>query len=155
MNAFSVMCAELPDETSEYRKAVRQIIDDIEREHDLNHIQLAESIDVSLGTISNAHNKKSDLCATFLMRLGRRYGAGFLNPYFRLMDAQASPLDGSLTADILPLVMAVGMKIAKARDPQGPGGSIEVPQEKAEYLPDLKKLQTRSAHLVKEIEAAL
>lgn len=149
-------------ETAAYRRAVCEIIRDIQREcgdpktgKPLELLDIAEAINVSLGTISNAVNQKSDLNAIYLLRLGQHFGSGFLNPYLRMCDAQAAPLDGSLTADILPLVMAVGAKIAKARDPQGPGGVVEVPQEKAEYLPDLKKLQTRSAHLVKEIEAAL
>ena len=155
MNAHKVLRGPSLAGSERYRKAVAQIIEDIRREEGADLVDIAEMIDASVGTISNAANGKADLSGVYLMRLGQAFGSGYLNPYLRMCDAQAAPLDGSLTADILPLVMAVGMKIAKARDPQGPGGAVEVPQEKAEYLPDLKKLQTRSAHLVKEIEGAL
>ena len=161
MHHCNVLRVNSISETAAYRKAVATIIRDIQRDHrdtdgkPMELLDIAENIGVSLGTISNAVNMKSDLNAIYLMRLGQKFGSGYLNPYLRMCDAQASPLDGSLTADILPLVMAVGHKIAKARDPQGPGGAIEVPQEKAGYLSDLKQLQTRSAHLVKEIEAAI
>ena len=160
MNYCSVLRVNPISETAAYRHAVATIIRDIQRDcgrdgAQLDLIDIAESIGVSLGTISNAVNEKSDLNAIYLMRLGQKFGSGYLNPYLRMCDAQAAPLDGSLTADILPMVMTVAHKIACARDPNGPGGVVEVPQEKAAYLPDLKQLQTRSAHLVKEIEAAI
>lgn len=160
MNAFKELRGEALTGSQDYRDAVARIFADIQR--DLKNagkpsdlIDIAESIGASVGTVSNAFNKKADLSGVFLLRLGQIYGAGYLNPALSITNAQAAPLDGSLTSDILPLVMAVGHKIAMARDPQGPGGAMEVPQEKAAYLPDLKRLQTRSAHLVKEIEGAL
>jgi len=161
VNCISSLRVNPVSETACYRKAVATIIRDIQRDHRDEHdkpmelLDIAEVINVSLGTISNAVNEKSDLNAIYLMRLGQKFGSGYLNPYLRMCDAQAAPLDGSLTADILPMVMTVAHKIACARDPNGPGGVVEVPQEKAAYLPDLKQLQTRSAHLVKEIEAAI
>lgn len=148
------------EEQTAYRNAVAQIIEDILRfeKRDDNKpvglVDIAESIDVSLGTVSNASNRKTDLSPTYLTRLGKRYGAGYLNPYFALVGAQAAPLDNTLTSDILPLIMALGHKVASARDPEGPGGVMEVPQEKSAYLPDLKKLNHRSACLISEIEGA-
>jgi hypothetical protein len=141
--------------TDAYRCAVSTIIEDIERFERKTLVDIAESIDASLGTISNAKNKKADLNPVYLARLGQVFGGAYLNPYFALFQTQAAPLDNSLTADILPMVMAVGHKIALARDPQGPGGSTEVPQEKASYLPDLKRLNQRAGCLIQEIEGAL
>lgn len=158
MTAFKRIRA-LPTENA-YLCAVETIIRDIQRNGGpnglpLDLVDIAESIDASVGTISNAVNQKASLNPTYLARLGTVYGSGYLNPYMALFQAQAAPLDGTLTSDILPMVVAVAHKIAMARDPAGPGGVVEVPQEKAGYLPELKQLQTRSAHLVKEIEAAL
>jgi hypothetical protein len=152
MTAPNVLRVNEAEEQTAYRKAVAQIIEDILRFESADIVDIAESIDVSLGTISNAKNKKTDLSPTFLTRLGRRYGAGYLNPYFALVGAQAAPLDNTLTSDILPLLMAVGHKMASARDKEGPGGVIEVPQERLGYLPDLKRLNQRAGCLIQEIE---
>lgn len=141
--------------SANYRTAVARIIEDIKRDHGCDLIDIAEAIDASIGTISNAFNAKADLSGVYLLRLGQAFGAGYLNPCLNITNAQAAPLDGSLTADILPLVMAVGHKIALARDPSGPGGAMEVPQEKSGYLPDLKKLNNRTGCLIKEIEECL
>ena len=160
MSGSNRLCVNSVEEQTDYRKAVATIIADIQRHEKrekraITLLEIADEIDVSLGTISNAANSKTDLSPTYLTRLGRRYGAGYLNPYFALVGAQAAPIDSTLTSDILPLLMAVGHKIACARDPEGPGGVIEVPQEKAGYLPELKRLSHRSACLAKEIEGAL
>lgn len=137
-----------------YRDAVARIIEDIRRDTKDDLIDIAEAIDASVGTVSNAANRKADLSPVYLIRIAQRYGAGYLNPCLNIANAQAAPLDGTLTSDILPMVMAVAHKIACARDPAGPGGATEVPQEKAAYLPDLKKLNHRSGYLIQEIEAA-
>lgn len=161
MNCYKPLRVNPVSETACYRKAVATIIRDIQRDHyardgkPMELLEIAEAIDVSLGTISNAVNEKSDLNAIYLMRLGQKFGAAYLNPYLRMADAQAAPLDNSLTSDILPMVMTVAHKIALARDPAGPGGATEVPQERAGYLPDLKRLNNRSGCLIKEIEGAL
>jgi hypothetical protein len=160
MGHFSVMRVNSVSETAAYRRAVATIIRDIQRDcstptvpYDLNDI--AEAIDVSLGTISNAVNLKSDLNAIYLSRLGRKYGGSYLNPYLMLADIMAAPLEGSIDADILPILTALVHKLALARDADGPGGSAEVPQERAGYLPDLKRVSTASGRLVKQIEEQL
>ena len=159
MNAHSVLRVNEIAEQAAYRRAVCEIIRDIQREcgkdGPLDLIDIAEAIGVSLGTISNAVNMKSDLNAIYLARLGKVYGGGFLNPYLNLVDIQAAPLDGTLTSDVLPMIMELAHKIACARDPEGPGGSTEVPQEKKGYLPCLKRVARRTGSLAKEIEEAL
>lgn len=155
MNAHKVLRGQPPANSNSYRAAVAQMIEDIRRDIDCDLVDIAEAIDASVGTVSNAANKKADLSGVYLFRLGQIYGAGYLNPCLGMVRAQAAPLDGTLTSDILPMVMAVAHKIAMARDPAGPGGMIEVPQEKAAYLPDLKRLQNRTGCLVQEIEGAL
>ena len=154
MNAPTVLRVNSVEEQAGYRNAVASIITTIQHCAKKTLIEVAEEIDVSLGTISNAANKKSDLCATYLMRLGQVYGAAYLNPYLALFGAQAQPLEANRQADILPFIARVNLKIAEARDPQGPGGQTEVPQEKHGYLPDLKAVQREIGHLIHEIETA-
>lgn len=153
MNAHKILHGDSLAGSDNYRSAVARIIDDIRRDHKLDLVDIAEAIDTSVGTISNAVNKKTDLSGVYLFRLAQRYGAGYLNPCLNIANAQAAPLDNTLTSDILPMVMAVAHKIACARDPAGPGGVMEVPQEKLGYLPELRKLNQRSGCLIQEIEA--
>jgi transcriptional regulator with XRE-family HTH domain len=152
MNAHNVLRGVGLAGSASYRNAVATIIADIQRDGGLDLIDIAEAIDTSVGTISNAANKKTDLSAVYLVRLAQHYGAGYLNPCLGMANAQAAPLDNTLTSDILPMVMAVAHKIACARDKDGPGGTTEVPQEKRGYLPDLKKLNQRTGCLIQEIE---
>jgi hypothetical protein len=152
MTAHKVLCHVA--DTDAYRSAVATIIEDIERFEGLTLVDIAESIDASLGTISNAKNRKADLNATYLARLGQKFGGAYLNPYFAIFQTQAAPLDNSITSDVLPLVMSLAHKIATARDPEGPGGAAEVPQERRGYLPDLKRVNQRTGCLIHEIEVA-
>jgi transcriptional regulator with XRE-family HTH domain len=141
-----------------YRSAVATIIRDIQR-HERNSegkplslLEIADSIDVSLGTVSNAVNEKTGLSAEYLARLGAVYGGAYLNPYLALFNSQAQPLPPKPTTDILPVIARANLKIAEARDPSGPGGATEVPQERRGYLHDLKTLQREVGCLIREIE---
>lgn len=153
MSHFKVLRAEASADA--YRNAVETIIRDIQRDTGSDLTDIAEAIECSVGTISNAVNKKADLNAVYLLRLGQAYGSGYLNPYLGLVGAQVSPLDGSPLADMLPLIMALAHKMALARDPAGPGGIVEVPQERAGYLPDLKRAVNTGGCLIREIEEQL
>ena len=155
MNVHSVLRVNPIAETAAYRRAVATIIRDIQRDCDIDLIDIAESIGVSLGTISNAVNERTDLNAIYLSRLGKRYGGSYLNPYLQMADIQAAPLEGSIEADILPLLTALTHKVACARDPEGPGGAAEVPQERSEYLPVLKQVNKATGRLAKQIEEQL
>lgn len=149
MTGNKVLCAD-----SDYRSAVSIIISDIQRVHGASLHEIADRIDCSLGTVSNAINRKADLNATYLARLGKAYGGAFLNPYFALFGSQASPIEDKAKVDVLPLLSRASLKIAEARDPAGPGGVVEVPQERVGYINDLKALQRETACLIAEIEGA-
>src|ERR1051326_3031481 len=85
VNAFNVVRVGIDEDA--FRSAVSTIIDDIQRsaaKEPLSLVEIAESINVSLGTISNAKNRNASLSAEFLARLGQVYGAAYLNPYFAL-----------------------------------------------------------------------
>lgn len=150
MNAPNVLRA--PINSDAYRFAVATIIGDIERLAGKTLVDIADDIDVSLGTISNAKNRKTDLSAEFLARLGQFYGGAYLNPYFALFQSQAAPIEKRPSKDILPIMTKVAHKVAAARDPDGPGGAVEVPQEKLGYLSDLKALLQTAGTLVSHIE---
>lgn len=152
MNAYNVIRPSVNEER--YRCAVVTIIRDIQRANQKSLADIAEDIDVSLGTISNAVNEKTGLCATFLLRIGAVYGPAYLNPVLELMGAHATPIDPRQSKDILPLLTATVHQIALDRDPDGPGGIVEVPQEKKARLPKMKALHKELGCHIAATEAA-
>ncbi|MES2782612.1 MAG: helix-turn-helix transcriptional regulator [Pseudomonadota bacterium] len=150
-NPRSVLNVNPAQETTLYRNAVAQILLDIQRERDLTLHEIAEAIGVSLGTISNAANKKGDLSVTYLKRLGECFGPEMLNPYAALSGGRMVPLDAKSGADILPFVMRLGAKIAIARCPSSPGGVREIHSEQLDYLSELLALQREVEAKIQEI----
>lgn len=155
MNMHSVPKVGGPKEQANYRKAVSDLLCDVQRDTGLPWVAIADRLDISVGTIYAARDRQSDLSGLYLMRVATVFGGAYLNPLLKIADVQASPLDGSIEADVLPLLTALTHKIAVARDPEGPGGSAEVPQEKAAYLPDLKRVNKATGRLAKQIEEQL
>lgn len=152
MPATKVLRVNAVEEQAHYRDAVAEIILDIQRETGNTHILIAEAIDVSLGTISNAANKKSDLNPIYLKRLGEVYGPHFLDPYLALFGARAVPLHRDNVRDILPLLTRASLRVAEARDPKSPGGERELHTEQLGYLGDLKTAQRELEALICRIE---
>lgn len=155
MSAPNVLHVNSVEEQAAYRDAVAEILRRVQSDHRVTLLEIAERTDVSLGTISNAANKKTDLCATYLNRLGKAFGPGTLDPYINLSGGRIVPLEVSVTRDVLPFVARVNLKIANARDPEGPGGVREIHTEKADYLPDLRALVKEAQALICQIEADL
>jgi transcriptional regulator with XRE-family HTH domain len=122
MSAPSVLRVNAAEERAAYRKAVARVITCIQAEHGVTHIDIAEKIGVSLGTISNAANKNTDLCHTYLDRLGKAYGCHALDPVHALYGARAVPLVADDSLDALPSTTAAIHKLALARSPNSPGG---------------------------------
>ncbi|MFA9205031.1 MAG: hypothetical protein ACEQSH_01105 [Bacteroidia bacterium] len=118
-------------------------------------IDIAEGIDVSVKTISNAFNKTHSLCQTFLNRLGLKYGPHVLDPIAKLSGGRMVPLEVSIQRDVLPFVAKVNHKIAVARSPESPGGVREIHTEKADYLPDLRALRKELDALIHQVESEL
>lgn len=140
-------------EQTAYRAAVARILSVIQHETGDTLLEISERIGVSLGTISNAANKKNDLSPTYLKRLGEAYGPERLNPWHALYGARAVPLESLPVADILPFVARVNLKIVEARCPTSPGGTREIHTERKGYLSDLLALQRELAALISDIEA--
>lgn len=155
MNGSNVLRVNAAEEQADYREAVAEILRRIQSDHKRTLLEIAEAIDVSLGTISNAANKKSDLCATYLNRLGKAFGPHTLDPYTALSGGRVVPIEVSVQRDVLPFVARVNLKIASARDPSSPGGVREIHTEKADYLPDLRQLRKELDALIHQIEAEL
>lgn len=157
MSQRSVLRLSAAEETTRYRNAVAEILQRIlteksEPDKAYTLVEIAETIDVSLGTISNAANKRADLSPTYLNRLGVHYGAHVLEPFARLSGGRIVPLWPDSKADVLPFVMRVASSIAEARDPQSPGGERETHKERFDMLPRLHDLQRELGALVAEIE---
>lgn len=152
MAGNSVLRVNTVEEQAAYRVAVAEILRRIQSEHGVTLLEIAERIDVSLGTISNAANKKTDLCATYLNRLGIGFGPHTLDPYAALSGGRMVPLVVSVERDVLPFINRAGLKIAEARDPASPGGTRELLTEKLGYLADLRALQKEAGALICQIE---
>jgi hypothetical protein len=65
MNARNVLHVNAVEETAAYRSAVAEILRRVQSGEGLTLLEISERIDVSLGTISNAANKKADLSPTY------------------------------------------------------------------------------------------
>jgi hypothetical protein len=151
----SVLRVNSVEERTAYREAVAEMLRRIQCEHKVTLLDIAEAADISLGTISNAANMKTDLCATYLGRLAVRYGPHALDPFAAIAGGRVVPIEVSVQRDVLPFVGRVNLKIAAARDPQGPGGIREIHTEKADYLPDLRALRKELDVLICQIEGDL
>lgn len=116
-------------------------------------IDIAEAIDVSVKTISNAFNKEHSLSQTFLNRLGLRFGPHVLDPVAKLSGGRMVPLEVRVERDVLPFLNRAALKIAEARDPAGPGGVREIHTEKLGYVADLRAVVKEATALICQIEA--
>ena len=148
----NVLRVNATEEQEAYRSAVSEILRNVLADHGTTLLEISEKIDVSLGTISNAANKKADLNPIFLNRIGRAYGVHVLDPYLALAGGRAVPREADNPADILPLTNLVSFRIASARTPASPGGAREILNERLGYLPDLKRLVREGQALICQIE---
>ena len=160
MADHSVLRVNGVEEQTSYRNAVAEIINRILAENSkpgasYTLVQIAEAIDVSLGTISNAANKKADLSPTYLQRLGKRYGPHSLDPYLALYGARGVPLEARAERDVLPFLNRAALRVAETRDPASPGGARETLQERAGYAADLRAAIREAQALVCQIEREL
>jgi hypothetical protein len=147
---FSVLRVNAVEEQERYRSAIARVLVNVQHEYGVTLAEIAEAIDVSLGTISNAANKKADLSSLYRDRLAKVFGGHVLNPVAALHGSQIVPLHGR-EGDVLPLLTRASMRIAEARCPSSDGGAVETHREKLAYLPVIEKLQADLAALAVEI----
>ena len=136
------------EETASYRDAVAEILRNVQSDHKLTLAEIADRLDISLGTVSNAANKKADLSPTYLNRVGKAFGASALDPNARLSGGRMVPITPTGSGDVLPFVAMASYRIAQARSPSSPGGTSETLREQLDMLPELSALQ-------RELEAAI
>lgn len=96
----NVLLPMLAPDTEALRKAVAAIISDLQRKHDLSDEDLAIKLDVHKNTICNARNRKSDLGALTIAKIGAKFGADAVAPYNALYGATAH---GVAAMDAAPL----------------------------------------------------
>lgn len=152
MTQCSVLRVNAVEEQAAYRQAIAEILRNIQLDYDTTLQEIAEKIDVSLGTISNAANKKADLGAIYLNRLGRAYAPHVLDPYAKLAGGRVVARESGDEKDVLPILTMTAAQIAEARSPHSPGGVVETLRERLGYLPFLRTLRRQTDALIKDIE---
>lgn len=153
MTSNNVLRVNAVEERTAYEDAVHEILCRVISENGATLVQIAEKIDVSLGTISNAFNKKAALNPLYLNRLGIAYGPHILDPFAKLCGARFVPLEVQVERDVLPFLQRASLRIAEARDPASPGGTREILKEKLDYLADLRAVVKEAGALICQIEA--
>jgi predicted transcriptional regulator len=74
-----------PPRKMSYRAAVAKIVRDLKAKHSLSNVKLADLLDCSDETISNAENENTDLNAVTLLRVGYQFGEDTIAPALNLM----------------------------------------------------------------------
>jgi transcriptional regulator with XRE-family HTH domain len=138
--SYSRLHANAVEEQTAYRTAVARVLLNIQQDYGCTLQDIAEAIDVSLGTISNAANKKCDLNPIYQQRLGKVFGPAMLDPLARLYGGRVTASDAA-ERDALPSLAATVHRIAIARSPDSPGGVAETHCELLAMMPDLRAAQ--------------
>jgi transcriptional regulator with XRE-family HTH domain len=125
------------EESNDLRVAIARVLVDVQHDYGLTLHEIAEALDVSLGTISNAANKKCDLSSVYRDRIGKVFGVEYLNPIARLIGGRMVPDEGS-DLDVLPPLSASIHRIAVARSPDSEGGEVVTHRELLAMVPDLR-----------------
>lgn len=92
---------------SALRSAVANIVKDLQLRCDESDVEMAEKLGVSAGTIANARNKKSDLSALTIAKIGAVYGTDAIGPYHSLYGATAHGIAASDAAPLTELADAL------------------------------------------------
>ncbi|WP_285020259.1 hypothetical protein [Novosphingobium sp. fls2-241-R2A-195] len=92
-----------------YRAAVAAIINAIKTEFGESDEDVADRLGTSKATINNASNKRGDLNAVTLLRIGREYGLHRLGPVAGLIGGKVAELSAVCSSDLdLPVGAARG-----------------------------------------------
>ena len=100
-----------------YRAAVSKIIMDLKAKHRLSNTKLADKLDCSDETISNAENEHTDLNAVTLLRIGYVFGDDASAPALDLMrrrHVEPATLADDLN-DLQAMFDAVRRKLERAQ----------------------------------------
>lgn len=119
------------------RAAMAKIIRSIQSEHGETDEATADKLCVSVGTIANVRNERTDLNAVTIARIGAIYGEQVLDPYAALYGARNVPIDADKTVSLHAITGAVH-KLALATAPESESGPSVSHNELADMLPDLR-----------------
>lgn len=136
---------------SSLRAAVANIIRDVQRDHQEHDQDTADRLGISKGTVQNARNSATDLNALTIARIGVVYGAHYLDPYNALYGATATPIERETSDPLCHMAKAVSA-ICDMRCPDGPGGVVEMPTEKLNALPTLRRARASLDAYIASIE---
>ena len=134
---LNVLRVNTVEESNALRTALARVLTNIQYDHGLTLHDIAETIDVSLGTISNAANKKTDLSPVYRQRLEKAFGPEVMNPVAALSGGRVVPLDAT-EQDALPSLSASIHRLAVAQSPDSPGGSSIIHSELLSMMPELR-----------------
>lgn len=146
-NSIAVLRVDKTEETKRYRDAVHDVISDIQINHGVTLIDISEAIDLSLGTVSNAFNRKDSLSPAFLLRLANCFGPTTLDPFMALGGGRVVPLEPA-EDDPLPYLCALIHTISKSRA----GGKVPTHTERLAMVPDLKAAQAAITNMLLQAE---
>lgn len=141
------------EERTAYQSAVAEILRNVQHDEGVTLAEISERIDVSLGTVSNAANKRCELNPIYLKRIGQAYGPHHLDPYAALAGGRVVAREHGRPTDILPTLTIATHQIAMARSPHSEGGVSETLREQLGYLPELRRLYRELGSLIDQIEA--
>jgi transcriptional regulator with XRE-family HTH domain len=98
MNANNVLCRKPRPTDSSYQAAVKSIIEAVSVGH--TDAELAQKLSCSAGTISNARNKKGNLCGVTLATIAHEFGPEALEPFAALFDCILIPRQSQAANDL-------------------------------------------------------
>ena len=124
MHRSNVLRVNASEEQERYREAVAEILRNVQADHKTTLLEISEKIGVSLGTMSNAANRKADLNAIYLGRLGDAYGPHTLDPYLRLIGGRAVPISPEGGDDVLPVMTLAAAIWLFRRTEQSPASLV-------------------------------
>lgn len=152
MQRNNVLRVNEAEEQAAYVDAIAEILRNIQSDHKVTLLDISKETGISLGTVSNAANKKCSLTPVFLKRLGLVYGPHSLDPFAKLAGGRVVPRENPEGDDILPVMTMASARIAAARAPSSPGGVSETLNEQLGYLPELRRLQREVGALIRRVE---
>jgi transcriptional regulator with XRE-family HTH domain len=134
------------------RKALAGIVRSIQSEHGLTDEQLAGELYVSVGTIANVRNERTDLNQETIAKIGARFGPEALDPWSACFGGRNVPREISEERVSLTAITGGLHKLSQATDPNSPGGHAITHQELADMLPELRAMQRLTNKLIGRAE---
>jgi transcriptional regulator with XRE-family HTH domain len=123
-----------------YRAAIKQIVLDLQAQHNLNDPELAERLGCSAPTIANARKELTNLDGVTLANIEYEFGPSALDPFLKLGGSRSVPLttDAPDAHVCLALLDALHV-IIETQQPDSEGGVDTTPNEAAKIIWKLRK----------------